>query len=374
MVGGYKKEYDSYQQFLVENGLIKTKLDKDKNGANYTKNKYVGVNIRFDVDTPVITKKQTVDLNSKFDYDELVSRLNQNTTVADSFRIIFAGNEVALNKLNALDNIGIIPKFINVQSKLTDEAGNEVYAQYNPATNEIDINANQFNKQSYSWALRRIVHENLHQQLNNVYSRKDALDKLEVIYNAYKKYVRENHPNDDAYTRFLNIRADRVLALEEFVVESLTNPLLIRQLNEINADGAVLKNKTDKSLLRKLLEVIMDIIGIDVNKGSLLEQELDILNDIVAKDNSDTATMSSPVEDRVGTTPVPDIDINDDFINPDDNNFGNDDYEFTDDVFSAVSEDYMADNINDFINGLPASLQADTRRMLDDGSLTMYCE
>ena len=181
-VGGYKKEYDSYQQFLVENGLIKTKLDKDKNGANYTKNKYVGVNIRFDVATPVTTQKQSVDLNSKFDSDELVSRLNQNTTVADSFRAIFAGNEVALNKLNALDNIGIIPKFINVQSKLTDEAGNEVYAQYNPATNEIDINANQFNKQSYSWALRRIVHENLHQQLNNVYSRKDALDKLEVIY------------------------------------------------------------------------------------------------------------------------------------------------------------------------------------------------
>ena len=47
---------------------------------------------------------------------------------------------------------------------------------------------------------------------------------------------------------------------------------------------------------------------------------------------------------------------------------------YTDDVFSAVSEDYMADNINDFINGLPASLQADTRKMLDDGSLTMYCE
>ena len=373
-VGGYKKEYDSYQQFLVENGLIKTKLDKDKNGANYTKNKYVGVNIRFDVATPITTQKQSVDLNSKFDSDELVSRLNQNTTVADSFRAIFAGNEVALNKLNALDNIGIIPKFINVQSKLTDEAGNEVYAQYNPATNEIDINANQFNKQSYSWALRRIVHENLHQQLNNVYSRKDALDKLEVIYNAYEKYVHENHPNEDAYTRFLNIRADKVLALEEFVIESLTNPLLIRQLNEINADGAVLKNKTDKSLLRKLLEVIMDIIGINVNKGSLLEQELDILNDIAAKDNSDTATMRPPVEDEIGRVASPEPLANVDFTDIDNTDFSDTDFEFTDAPFSAVSEDYMADNINDFINGLPVSLQADTRKMLDDGSLTMYCE
>ena len=354
--------------------MIKTKLDKDKNGANYTKNKYVGVNIRFDVATPVTTQKQSVDLNSKFDSDELVSRLNQNTTVSDSFRAIFAGNEVALNKLNALDNIGIIPKFINVQSKLTDEAGNEVYAQYNPATNEIDINANQFNKQSYSWALRRIVHENLHQQLNNVYSRKDALDKLEVIYNAYEKYVRENHPNEDAYTRFLNIRADKVLALEEFVVESLTNPLLIRQLNEINADGAVLKNKTDKSLLRKLLEVIMDIIGINVNKGSLLEQELDILNDIAAKDDSDTATIRPPVDDEIGRVVSPEPLANDDFTDIDNTDFSDTDFEFTDAPFSAVSEDYMADNINDFINGLPVSLQADTRKMLDDGSLTMYCE
>jgi hypothetical protein len=257
---------------------------------------------------------------------------------------------------------------------LTDEAGNEVYAQYNPATNEIDINANQFNKQSYSWALRRIIHENLHQQLNNVYSRKDALDKLEVIYNAYEKYVRENHPNEDAYTRFLNIRADKVLALEEFVVESLTNPLLIRQLNEINADGAILKNKTDKSLLRKLLEVIMDIIGINVNKGSLLEQELDILNDIAAKDDSDTATMRPPVEDEIGRVASSEPLANDDFTDIDNTDFSDTDFEFTDDVFSAVSEDYMADNINDFINGLPASLQADTRKMLDDGSLTMYCE
>ena len=257
---------------------------------------------------------------------------------------------------------------------MTDEAGNEVYAQYNPATNEIDINANQFNKQSYSWALRRIVHENLHQQLNNVYSRKDALDKLEVIYNAYEKYVRENHPNEDAYTRFLNIRADKVLALEEFVVESLTNPLLIRQLNEINADGAVLKNKTDKSLLRKLLEVIMDIIGINVNKGSLLEQELDILNDIAAKDDSDTATMIPPVEDEIGRVASPEPLANDDFTDFDNTDFSDTDFEFTDAPFSAVSEDYMADNINDFINGLPVSLQADTRKMLDDGSLTMYCE
>ena len=241
-------------------------------------------------------------------------------------------------------------------------------------TNEIDINANRFNKQSYSWALRRIIHENLHQQLNNVYSRKDALDKLKVIYNAYEKYVRENHPNEDAYTKFLNIRADKVLALEEFVVESLTSPLLIRQLNEINADGAVLKNKTDKSLLRKLLEVIMDIIGINVNKGSLLEQELDILNDIAAKDHSDTATMRPPVEDKIGRVASPEPLANDDFTNFGNTDFSDIDFGFTDAPFSAVSEDYMADNINDFINGLPVSLQADTRKMLDNGSLTMYCE
>ena len=149
---------------------------------------------------------------------------------------------------------------------------------------------------------------------------------------------------------------------------------MIRQLNEINADDAVLKNKTDKSLLRKLLEVIMDIIGINVNKGSLLEQELDILNDIAAKDDSDIATIRPPVEDEIGRVASPEPLANNDFTDIDNTDFSDTDFEFTDAPFSAVSEDYMADNINDFINGLPVSLQADTRRMLDDGSLTMYCE
>ena len=114
--------------------------------------------------------------------------------------------------------------------------------------------------------------------------------------------------------------------------------------------------------------------GINVNKGSLLEQELDILNDIAAKDDSDTATIRPPVEDEIGRVVSPEPLANDDFTDIDNTDFSDTDFEFTDDVFSAVSEDYMADNINDFINGLPTSLQADTRKMLDDGSLTMYCE
>ena len=92
------------------------------------------------------------------------------------------------------------------------------------------------------------------------------------------------------------------------------------------------------------------------------------------KDNSDTATMRPPVEDEIGRVASPEPLANDDFTDFDNTDFTDTDFEFTDDVFSAVSEDYMADNINDFINGLPASLQADTRQMLDDGSLTMYCE
>ena len=84
--------------------------------------------------------------------------------------------------------------------------------------------------------------------------------------------------------------------------------------------------------------------------------------------------MRPPVEDEIGRVASPEPLVNNDFTDFDNTDFSDTDFEFTDTPFSAVSEDYMADNINDFINGLPVSLQADTRRMLDDGSLTMYCE
>lgn len=371
-VGSYKTEYNSYQEFLVNNGLIRTKLTKDANGNNYSHNKYVAVNTIFNpaiVNNNAISSKKLTD---KFDSAVFVDLLNKGNTIIDTYKTILDGNENALKILDAIDNLGFLPILAEVNNNLLDAQGNPAYAAYDYENNSIVFNSDEFTKHDYFWGLRRFVHESLHQNLNNKYTRTEALDKLRPIYEAYKKYVEENHPDDVSYTKFLNIRADETINLEEFIVETLTNGELINHLNNISADGTPLNKTENKSLLRQLLDIIIDILGIEVNKDSLLERELELLNDINPK--SDNITTS------IDTTPQTyDIDLseqgsnnpefygNDEFINPDDGGYNDDN------LLSAVSDNYTAQNLSDFVNGMPTPLQPAMRSALLRGELYMSC-
>ena len=371
-VGSYKTEYNSYQEFLVNNGLIRTKLTKDDNGNNYSHNKYVAVNTIFN---PVIAANNAVSskkLTDKFDSAVFVNLLNKGNTIIDTYKTILDGNENALKILDAIDNLGFLPILAEVDNNLLDAQGNPAYAAYDYETNVISFNANEFAKHDYFWGLRRFIHESLHQNLNNKYTRTEALDKLRPIYEAYKKYVEENHPDDASYTKFLNIRADESINLEEFIVESLTNGELINHLNNISADGTRLDNNENKSLLRQLLDIIIDILGIEVNKDSLLERELILLNEINPKsDNTaitvDVAPQSYDIDLSEQSLNNPDFYGNDEFANPDDGGYNDDN------LLSAVSDNYTAQNLSDFVNGMPTPLQPAMRSALLRGELYMTC-
>lgn len=371
-VGSYKTEYDSYQEFLVNNGLIRTKLTKDANGNNYSHNKYVAVNTIFN---PAIANNNTVvakKLTNKLDPVVFTNLINEGNTIIDTYRTILDGNENALKILDAIDNLGFLPILAEIDNNLVNAQGDVAYAAYNPDTNSIIVNADEFSKNSIFWGITRLVHESLHQNINNKYTRTEALNKLRPIYEAYKKYVEENHPDDVSYTKYLNIRANESTNLEEFIVESLTNGELIEHLNNISADGTPLNKTENKSLLRQLLDIIIDILGIEVNKDSLLERELELLNSIHPKpDNTITVTNTAPLKYDINLSEQglnnPDFYGNDEFTNPDDSGIDGDT------VFSAVSDNYTAQNISDFVNGMPTPLQPAMRSALLRGELYMTC-
>jgi hypothetical protein len=371
-VGSYKTEYNSYQEFLVNNGLIRTKLTKDANGNNYSHNKYVAVNTIFNpaiVNNNAISSKKLTD---KFDSAVFVDLLNKGNTIIDTYKTILDGNENALKILDAIDNLGFLPILAEVNNNLLDAQGNPAYAAYDYENNSIVFNSDEFAKHDYFWGLRRFVHESLHQNLNNKYTRTEALDKLRPIYEAYKKYVEENHPDDASYTKFLNIRADETINLEEFIVETLTNGELINHLNNISADGTPLNKTKNKSLLRQLLDIIIDVLGIEVNKNSLLERELELLNNINPKSDNitttiDTAPQTYDIDLSEQSSNNPEFYGNDEFTNPDDSGYNDDN------LLSAVSDNYTAQNISDFVNGMPTPLQPAMRSALLRGELYMTC-
>lgn len=370
-VGSYKTEYNSYQEFLVNNGLIRTKLTKDADGNNYSHNNYVAVNTIF---SPAIANNTVVakKLTNKLDSVVFTNLINEGNTIIDTYKTILDGNENALKILDAIDNLGFLPILAEIDNNLVDAQGNVAYAAYDPDTNSISVNVDEFSKNSIFWGITRLVHESLHQNINNKYTRTEALDKLRPIYEAYKKYVEENHPNDASYTKFLNIRADETINLEEFIVETLTNGELINHLNNISADGTPLNKTENKSLLRQLLDIIIDIFGIEVNKDSLLERELELLNSVNPKpDNTSSfANTASPNYD-IGSSEQgsdnPELYGDEEFTNPDDGSYNDDN------LLSAVSDNYTAQNLSDFVNGMPTPLQPAMRSALLRGELYMTC-
>lgn len=129
-------------------------------------------------------------------------------------------------------------------------------------------------------ALHHILHENIHgfiadndsanPELNERY--KKELDAL------WDEYTRKHPTSPHAKTAEYN-------DLEEFLVESLTNIDLIRELNDTTADEPINNPKRPKSLLGKLFDKLInwlaDILGSNfkLNKDSLFAKEYAIFEE-----------------------------------------------------------------------------------------------
>ena len=129
-------------------------------------------------------------------------------------------------------------------------------------------------------ALHHLLHENLHGFI-------DDNDSANPELNA--RYKKELNDLWDEYTRKRpnspHAKTEEYNDLEEFLVESLTNPDLIKDLNSITADEPLNNPKKPKSLLGKLFDKLInwlsDILGgnFTVNKDSLFAKEYAIFEE-----------------------------------------------------------------------------------------------
>ena len=129
-------------------------------------------------------------------------------------------------------------------------------------------------------ALHHILHENIHGFIADNDSANPELNE---------RYKKELDALWDEYTRkyptSVFSKNNPVLDLEEFLVESLTNIDLIRELNDTTADEPLNNPKKPKSLLGKLFDKLInwlaDILGSNfkVNKDSLFAKEYAIFEE-----------------------------------------------------------------------------------------------
>lgn len=129
-------------------------------------------------------------------------------------------------------------------------------------------------------ALHHILHENVHAFIaDNDSANPELNERYKKELNAlWDEYTRK-HPTSD------HAKTDEHNDLEEFLVDSLTNIDLIRELNNTTADKPLNNPKRPKSLLGKLFDKLInwlaDILGSNfkLNKDSLFAKEYAIFEE-----------------------------------------------------------------------------------------------
>lgn len=199
-------------------------------------------------------------------------------------------------------------------------------------------------------------------KVDSPYNNEYLISGLEEIYNELKAAK----PNSRFVTKDLSnlSKSKKQYELEEFLVESLTNFELIKELNEVSAENVILPTKK-KSLLSKLLDRILnwlrDFLGKDfnVNKDSLLAKEFEIFESVINETPDNTTNREEPMDSSTGDVIEP---TEPDTIIPDNNAINNVDIDSIDlsGMFSTVAVSNQ-DNIS-------SEMQVIKERSIADGT------
>lgn len=323
----------TYSQFLIDNDLVRVDLEQE-NSSNY---RAVGVDkigsnqtLQIDIfntsesrpvedvveDTPIDTP-QTIVRNAINNIINNDSIANKGETIAEYLLSEKSKDSlskiVKLKKYNRVTDAIFPENFIFDDDKIqkfreSDEANKNALAYYDSENEEIVVGNDWLSRTvdantAGDDAVRVLIHEKLHSQINNSRNPKQFREKLRTIYDDFAKAIDADLANlndstfDEINARFDN-KATNIDALrgylthikeyqfekfstrpdtqlEEFIVESLTSKGLMDYLNSVRVEGEH-KGKTS-SLWQKIMEFISRLFGIEIRDESLRAKEFNIL-------------------------------------------------------------------------------------------------
>lgn len=325
----------TYSQFLIDNDLVRVDLEQE-NSSNYRAVSVdkIGSNqtLQIDIfntsesrpvegvveDTPTDTPQTIVrnDINSIINNDSIA---NKGESIAEYLLSEKSKDSlskiVKLKKYNRVTDAIFPENFIFDDDKIqkfreSDEANKNALAYYDSENEEIVVGNDWLSRTvdaniAGDDAVRVLIHEKLHSQINNSRNPKQFREKLRTIYDDFVKAIDTDLANlndstfDEINARFDN-KATNIDALrgylthikeyqfekfstrpdtqlEEFVVESLTSKGLMDYLNSVKVEGEY-KGKTS-SLWQKIMEFISRLFGIEIRDESLRAKEFNILAD-----------------------------------------------------------------------------------------------
>lgn len=317
--------FNSYQDFIIENGLVAVTTEAKDGNTNFK---------GFDVDdskqkanvTFRILEDSTppVEDSGKFESEpedtrkagdevkQLLENKIEGEDVTDKVVSLLLDN----TKLNTLKKSGLIKRLSEKNVIFVNEitAGrSKAIAAYDKTSDTIKLSqiwvdlAND-GVAGREQAFRQFIHENVHRKIEAL-SDEDKAQLFNEVKEIIKLWTEANKRDGYHKTQSFFTGADNKTLLkryvdngeftddgiEEFIVESITRPIVMRRLNEIPVDGKTISDKTfgnikSKNLLQQILSVIATLFNVNLNKGSLLEKEYKIFSKIGALSDSTTKT------------------------------------------------------------------------------------
>ena len=319
------KHYKSFNELVLKGGFIRVNTSVNEDGSNYNHkgenqaaNQTLRVSINYKTKPPV---KESMDKATKPEISTkqtIKSVFKDNVASIDDILKDSGFPEETINLLKSLD---LLPKSIIFAEELNNEkteGKNGIYKWNGPNARSV-INKGETlvgnkwidmydgegefiygNKQeSRKQAIRKLIHEQIHHKLHSDDAKlREKLDKVKEVFDEFNKYLDDNKvPRADSIRQYLFKQygddTDRIL--EEFLVESLTSKALGNYLNKIPTQ----ENKK-VSLFEKLVNFIKDILGINVESGSLLEKQLNNIQEFFGA----TTPIADDVTEEVKQKPV----------------------------------------------------------------------
>lgn len=288
------KTYDSFADFLIQNRAFTSNLNGHKGFV-----KGVPMAQRMSVN---LAYKEKMNITS----NNAVSNILFNDNIT---RKTIPTNDVLKAAGVDDDTIKILKPFITkVVQPIDSKEGDTTRAFYRKNNNggiyitqygAMEMNGNATN------AIRIILHENIHRALNTKakYSQKQYnriisdIDSLKQwTLNQLQSDINntDNQKEKDNYQKIYNLlnkynkdNSAKEIEIEEFITESLTQPIIIKYLNNTNYKEDTNINEiaqSKKSILQKLMDILLKLFGItgNINKSSILAKEYEILGNKLA--------------------------------------------------------------------------------------------
>lgn len=340
-LGDVKTTYDSFGDFVLQENAFNTNQGRNEQGGYFdntdkVNSLYIDISV---LDVPA-SKQSPIERKYQSVADTIRTATTDKTNSSKELleKATVPENEIDFLTGNNIYNIPLIPAEYGYDSKLTRE-----YAVFrNGKIFFGNAGANYVNSSPFS--LKRIlIHESLHDKFNkqNLFARQGLVEDLFDTYDAtikaveniiktanedsaeYKnavqvrKWIEDNKFNPtDYFTQFNAEKNAQYAAMseeerarifaEEWLVETLTQPLLMNFLNhtkyegqEVLVEGIANENK---SIWQKIIDLLLKLFGkIDTNikNNTIFAKQYLILGDINNNiDNTKNAANEQAISDK----------------------------------------------------------------------------